>query len=159
MTLTAGSTATFSFSSGVIPQGGAQVLFSFDITGTRLSVNLTNTSAAGSAVIVTQLGFNFSAAPQVSHTLFVSYPSDSIFAIRSSSGTYPEGQITGLLLPGQSISVAFVLVAPQSGITIRGPSVSLSTEPVPEPNTMILLGTALAATAAGIRRRRSSQRQ
>ncbi|HEX8847398.1 MAG TPA: PEP-CTERM sorting domain-containing protein [Pyrinomonadaceae bacterium] len=176
VTIVQGQTLTFTFQPAGYPNTSATATVT--LNGNQLIVNLTNTSTDGTTRIK---GIGLNTTPNITVNSFSATGGMSDFqfssgggglgnmeAIASSTGNKTlnqgasnSGSVTFSLnttyasLSLDQITVHFISLPDGNSIKVNGNG----NNPIPEPATMVLLGTGLAGVAAKIRKRRKAAKE
>ncbi len=161
---------TFTFT-GTLTPGSPVQLFGFTVTNAS-SVLISGTANFDLALSLFDGAgdtLNIAVDEDGLGPLFVATLADGFGDLFLTPGTYLLGVTPLPLLPGANLSEGFFFASDQFGeltfadfgftggeftLVISGAEVSQA-DPIPEPATMLLLGTGLAGFAAGVRRRRA----
>ncbi len=186
VTLNAGSSATFNYTSTFGAAGQATATFALSADGKTLTVAFLNTST--SDTFLSGIGFNTSPDLATTSAAFSGLPSGATWSSTSGgggignfeAGAYGNGN-NNRLKPGEGGTLTLALSSPQTnGITLDVTMTHLTSLPdgssqkpvgvrvgggnpppppaeVPEPATLLLVGTSLASIAALRRRNKKSE--
>ena len=168
VTLVQGQSITFTYQSTQF--AGSSATATFTLQGNQLIVNYTNTSNNGT--FLSGIGFDTTPNLNVTNASF----SNSNWQFDTNGGGLGGFEMVvsgngnhGRLSPGQSGTVVLTLSSVPPSLVIDLTRAHLTSLPngdsekpagtVPEPTTMLLLGTGLAGVAARIRKRRKQMKE
>jgi hypothetical protein len=172
VTISQGQSSTFTFQSANF--AGSTATATFTLSGNQLIINFANTSTDNT--FLSGIGFNSTPNLTITNATFTGDAAGRFeFATRGGGLGGFELRVSGngnnnRLSPGESGTAILTFEGSFSSLTIdqivahltslpNGDSEKVpgNTEPIPEPATLLLLGTGIAGIAAKVRKRRRSE--